>query len=162
VLALIFIDAAFYTILYAQKDKYYKKEIVPTKTLSPCQSKGISAEKIIFSNSKYLVACFIILIVWTGEFQYLLNFITSRPSFIYKLLKLSCFYFFQQYFIYHCLITYEAHVFFSILSTIGLYEKIYDYLFRFWNVNSLIAIALAIALFRLISEVVATKKKTRN
>lgn len=160
--ALIFIDAAFYAILYAQKDKYYKKKIAQTQTLSPCRAKGMSAEKIIFSNSKYLVVCFIILVFWTGEFQFLFNFITSQPSFIYKLLKLSCFYFCQQYFIYHCLITYEAQVFFSILSTIGLYGKIYDYLFRFWNVNSLIAIGLTIALFGLISEVFATKKKTRN
>lgn len=78
----------------------------------------------------------------------------NYPIIIILLVKLSFFYCLHQYVIYYCLITYDVHIFLAMIGTIGVYEKINDYLFRYWNNNSMLPIGLTVAFVMLIIHVI--------
>lgn len=119
---ILLMDVAFYAILFLTKDRYLRNNYFEATNLN--LSKKISPETILYSISKYCFVCVFILMIWTGELEFLIKFIINHPSSVMKLLKISWLYFLHQYAIYYCLIQYDAHVFFSIMSTIGLYGRI--------------------------------------
>ena len=47
------------------------------------------------------------------------------------------------------------------MATLGLYGKVWDYLIKFWNVNSLMALGLALCFCIVISHTVEEKVKER-